>query len=539
VDGGNGDLRVLLDAAGDWLREACGRRPEFRALLRTAASWLADLSREERPVAPAPPEEQVEQLETPRVTPAVPVPPPPRGPAVLHIGPTPVVVDVAGTREERDRANRAARTVGEPVTAGTPTADPQIDLAVIARRCTLKAECCRWAITRRRRIAEDAPWDTAIRPADEELKARLKALPNCFAWTLDPYADLPGDRVLEDMAAGYENLSTAATLVSELVSGEETDEGFREETYELLAEAQSALRKSLEDALVLRRDPDQHEAFLWLRHRTHGDGVFIRRHMRLNDPADPANYADLQHRLEELNDRIEGHRSARRGRKKLLMRLRNSARRIADNPTDATPGDWEDTAESIEALVGQGCLPSDRDLRELLLPIVELIPGSLEPGPGFSACLDAIDRYLAHQESSREVVLEEPAVGDDFRRVVDLLRGRVVVMIGGQRRVHAQRALERSLELAELRWIATAPHEPLSTFEPQIARAEVALVMLAIRWASHSFEGVKAICERHGKPFVRLPAGYSPNRVAAEILDQASERLATLRPEPEPSSNRY
>ena len=44
-------------------------------------------------------------------------------------------------------------------------------------------------------------------------------------------------------------------------------------------------------------------------------------------------------------------------------------------------------------------------------------------------------------------------------------------------------------------------------------------------WASHSYGEVKSFCEQYGKPLVRLPAGYSPNQVAAQILRQSSEQL--------------
>jgi hypothetical protein len=49
--------------------------------------------------------------------------------------------------------------------------------------------------------------------------------------------------------------------------------------------------------------------------------------------------------------------------------------------------------------------------------------------------------------------------------------------------------------------------------------------LLAIRWSSHSFGKVKPICDRYGKPLVRLPAGYSPNQVAVQIVQQVSGKL--------------
>ena len=50
-------------------------------------------------------------------------------------------------------------------------------------------------------------------------------------------------------------------------------------------------------------------------------------------------------------------------------------------------------------------------------------------------------------------------------------------------------------------------------------------VLLAIRWSSHSFGDVRQFCERHGKPLVRLQAGYHPNQVALQIVSQCSGRL--------------
>jgi hypothetical protein len=39
---------------------------------------------------------------------------------------------------------------------------------------------------------------------------------------------------------------------------------------------------------------------------------------------------------------------------------------------------------------------------------------------------------------------------------------------------------------------------------------------------------VRQFCERHDKPLVRLPGGYSPNQVAAQILAQCSGKLERM-----------
>ena len=110
-----------------------------------------------------------------------------------------------------------------------------------------------------------------------------------------------------------------------------------------------------------------------------------------------------------------------------------------------------------------------------------------------------------------------------------MLGGKSVVLIGGIRRREAQQTLKRSFELDSLLWIETKEHQAVETFEPMIARPDVALILLAIRWSSHGFGEVRHLCERHNKPLVRLPGGYSPNQVAAQILAQVSVQLRAAR----------
>jgi hypothetical protein len=74
-------------------------------------------------------------------------------------------------------------------------------------------------------------------------------------------------------------------------------------------------------------------------------------------------------------------------------------------------------------------------------------------------------------------------------------------------------------------WQSTRAHESHYNFESAIARPDVALVLLAIRFSSHAFGDVSAFCEKYGKPLVRLPGGYNPNQVAAMIRLQAGKRI--------------
>jgi hypothetical protein len=100
-----------------------------------------------------------------------------------------------------------------------------------------------------------------------------------------------------------------------------------------------------------------------------------------------------------------------------------------------------------------------------------------------------------------------------------------VVVIGGDPTPHAKQAIEEAFGLEELIWIETAHGSSYLDFAPAVGQPDVAVVLLAVRWASHSFGKVQHICNRYRKPLVRLPTGYNPNQVAAAILSQASDRL--------------
>ena len=163
-------------------------------------------------------------------------------------------------------------------------------------------------------------------------------------------------------------------------------------------------------------------------------------------------------------------------------------------------------------------------LRELLLPVIDDLPVRDDVPRGFRLVLREIDRFLAIRSlPSKSSITHEltrrgqrgwPAAGWPERR-----------LDRRKRRREAQESLRRSLGLKNLVWIETKEHQAVATFEPMIVRPDVALVLLAIRWSSHAFGDVKVLCDRYGKPLVRLPGGYSPNQVAIQIVSQCSGQL--------------
>jgi len=413
------------------------------------------------------------------------------------------------------------------------------DLDLIARRCRLKAECFRWAIERRQLLEDESiDFESKVKPRDEALLARVRDLPSCYAWTLNPYADLPDeDEPLELMIHAFENLATMAEVITELMEYDEQDrDDYIKRAYMLFAETQSAVRSSLRDAGEKKTDQDQDDTFRWLRIRTKADQVYVSRYMPLQDPADPTKWEDTRQRITELRDDMKSQRDYRRQRRNLLNKTKYIIGRMPDFADDAEElsRQWRTLADTIEQLIQSGVRPSDRELRDRLLPIIDMLPEDFEAEGAFDEVLRSIDQYVASQEAAaaqRAAAAEPRSQSEEVKKAAELTRGRTMVLIGGERRREAEDRLIRDLELADLKWLSAAPHSSVSQFEPSIARPEVDLVILAIRWASHSFEETKYMCERYGKPFVRLPAGYSPNRVARDILEQVSDQLKE-RPRP-------
>ena len=178
----------------------------------------------------------------------------------------------------------------------------------------------------------------------------------------------------------------------------------------------------------------------------------------------------------------------------------------------------------MDEAVAEGLPPSNREVRELLLPVIDELPDRDDLPPGFLLVLREVDRYLATRTpapkatpgyvAARRGEGSGPAARRPERRA-----DRRHPPPGGPG------GLEKALGLKDLIWIETKEHQSIESFEPVIARPDVALVLLAIRWSSHAFGDVRQFCVQHDKPLVRLPGGYGPHQVAVQILSQASESL--------------
>lgn len=424
---------------------------------------------------------------------------------------------------DRDLERPMIEAPRRPFVKSLPATDDE--LPTIEDRCHLKAEACRWAEERRRRSLQSPDFRGDVEPKDRDLIAQAKLLPDCFLWMSHPTAPNPEDPADWLVLAGaFDVLGFAVGLMRKLLEeGEEGSDSFQQ-AVDLLAEAQSSVRVAVLRLEGPPTDHDQARVFGWLKNLAMSRQIFIRRFMRLDDPADPSKWSDLSARMVEFQGRWEGGRKKVTSRKKILGRLKFKLSQLNDPGVELAHA-WRTVADDVDELVRNGLPPSNVELREMLIDHVEQLPELADMPMGFQLTIREIDRFLAASPTRAET--DEPSPTDPlFGEVAGMLGGKAVVLIGGERRPHAAESIEKAFHLSELIWIDTRAHESTAGFEPYVARPEVAMVLLAIRWSSHSYGEVQDFCRQYGKPLVRLPGGYNPRQIAAQICDQCSERLA-------------
>ena len=96
----------------------------------------------------------------------------------------------------------------------------------------------------------------------------------------------------------------AVGLLRQVLEKGEEYRGFLEKAIDLTAEAQSALRVAVE-TIGAKPDNDQIALFSWLRQMATEQQIYIQRYMRLDDPAAPAKWHDLEERVSRLDAEID------------------------------------------------------------------------------------------------------------------------------------------------------------------------------------------------------------------------------------------
>lgn len=408
-----------------------------------------------------------------------------------------------------------------------PLMTTALDLGALAQNCALKQEAATWAADRQRRFTQGNKGDLELELQRLKLIENAQSLTDCYLWMCQREAPAGVDPVAYEQLAGcFAATTQIIVLLDTIVANGEEDEPFLEPALNLAAEAQAALRNAIV-AVNGTIDGDQVKLFQWLKAMTYYHQIHIREYMSKWNSAQPAAWAALKGRIQELADRIQEFKQLSRQRQKLFSKVRHRCRVIEGASGQERLEDWQRLVEAVSGLVDSGLPPSNIELRDYLLPILDQLPAALELPRNFQLVLREIDRFLATRAPAVEE-FEATAPIEEVQRVRTLLRGQTVVLIGGERRQAAAAALSSAFDLKELIWIE-GHDQTYTDFEPHVARPEVAVVLLAIRWSRHGFGEVKEFCLRYDKPLVRLLGGYNPNQVAYTILSQIGQRL--LQPE--------
>ena len=368
------------------------------------------------------------------------------------------------------------------------------DLSAVAQNLALKAWASRW-VARHGYTDEREALNTRFELLDE---ARAIGL---YLWMLDRNrVDLEAKGDLTELAELFELTTQALAFWQDAADTPE-----ERDADHLLAGTQAALRVAIQ-RLSSISDDDQYALYKALRLSAQASRTYL---PQLSMRYDPLPAQDLEMQLQALTE-AKGRREANeRTLKKLGGKARYLVGLVQETPSEVAR--WLRVAEVLGELEVLG-----EDVTAQLEPLRGLtVPDEL---PDLAARLALPE--LVPERSASPI---EDAPSADVTRVRELLTGRVVVVVGGEARREAVEGLERAFG-CRVRWLDAAPHTSLTVLEPAITE-EVAVVLLLIRWSSHVYGELAHVCKARGVPLVRLAGGYSPNRVAHDVLEQARERL--------------
>ncbi len=418
------DLMAAFKPVIDQLQTIVENNPAYRTLLRDLGKALLALT-EEAPVAtPAP---SVDGMSAERTAP---LPVTPEIPSGLAPGP-----EVNGASSSTETAKSTPLTPAKPVRLVAPPPQPynptpvwrptpmvtDEDLPIIATRCRLKAEGARWAAMRQQLLDAGADYETEIEPHSRDLITRAKLLPDCFLWMCHRDGPTPSDLAqYEDLAGCFDAAAMALMLIDKLLKKPEEEQDAFEQVLDFTAEAQSALRGAIA-AMDGYADTDQARIFTWLRTTGATRQILIQRYMRRDDPADPTLWDALQRRIQALDEKLQLVENRSKRRQSLFNKLRYHLKLIQENPGQNRNHDRRKAIETIEEMVDNGVPASNRELRDLLISMIDDLPETLELPKNCQLVLREIDRFLSERPAKVDMPTTAGPTGE-VQRVAELVQ---------------------------------------------------------------------------------------------------------------------
>lgn len=143
--------------------------------------------------------------------------------------------------------------------------------------------------------------------------------------------------------------------------------------------------------------------------------------------------------------------------------------------------------------------PSDPELVDLLFPIRDIFDNK---GNTFRPLRRAFQTYEA-EIASRELKKRS-------EDMIELVRNKKAIMIGGSPRENNRHSLLDFFEFAELKWESCQGNEPriVDRIEQSIRTGGVDMVIELTSLVGHHVERLKPVCQESDIPFVRVARGY-------------------------------
>jgi len=441
-------------------------------------------------------------------------------PVPLTLGDAGVTIEVKGSASDIAAVKRAA--AGGVDDGGPQPSAPKpkpIDLDLIEKRARLKAESCRFFIERRRDHGDPAR-EPALKERLDEMIATAKSMPECFLWVFWKHEEQPADAELREIAACYDALAEATALCARAAAPDgRLTESEVQQAFQLLAEASSALRAALRATWLTSDDTDQEETHLWLRRETSVRGVFIERHMNLDDPASPERASEIIEEAKRLLAAEENRARKARMIDQLFNKAEYHANRVRNNDRPDRH-DFETINAVMENLRTSGVGPTDARVTEFR--------ESME-GVEFPADLPRHE-HLSFEPQRRNAPPAD-ADGSWSERVAEvraLLKGDRVVIVGGEPRQDAIKRLEDAFG-ATIDWVELSEHGSGARMQAPIERSDTRVVLLLIKLIGHLHaDQAREYARSADVPWVNIEAGYNPNTVAEQVMEQAGERLSMM-----------
>jgi hypothetical protein len=319
-------------------------------------------------------------------------------------------------------------------------------LDAIARSCRVKAEACNWAVERQKLIVAGADFSMEVEPRDRELIEKASGLEDDCLWMLTKTAPMPESLELYlELAERYENAADAANLLAELVQQNDEQE-MLEDAMSLGAEAQAALRQAVWKIGYTETDPSQYALYHWLIQTGQDRHVYLDRYMQGGDKPEKSEIESLGGRIANFKADQGTHAEAKEQTANKLNTIRTYLSQIWPGRNNAH--DWNNIFAVIEEIVPEYLQPNDIRLRELLINFVDDIPEETDVSQAGQEVLCAIDHYLATRPEVAPVQEARIELSPEVAMVKEKLKGRTIVIIGGEARPDAKDALRSG----GLRW---------------------------------------------------------------------------------------